>query len=185
MVVFDTDFLSFFFSDNAGAVIDPGSGLPVERVKERVEHLFECLGERKQKIVIPTPVLAEILIFCQTEKGAMKAQDEILHHFTSDRNFDLAPFDVMAAVEAAQMFAGIRKGDKRDGSRKTWAELKFDKQIVAIAKVRKADIIYSNDRGLSKHAKACGINAVAVWDLPLPPPQQAELFDKDEGPTVE
>jgi hypothetical protein len=41
--------------------------------------------------------------------------------------------------------AAVDAGDKRVGSDATWAKVKFDRQIVAIAQVRRATAIYSDD----------------------------------------
>jgi hypothetical protein len=39
----------------------------------------------------------------------------------------------------------------------TWAKVKFDRQIVAIAKVEKASMVYSDDEDVRKLAAAEGI----------------------------
>lgn len=51
----------------------------------------------------------------------------------------------------------------------TRAKVKFDRQIVAIARVVGARAIYTNDDQLAKHAKAAGIEAIAPDELPDPP----------------
>ncbi len=51
----------------------------------------------------------------------------------------------------------------------TWAKVKFDRQIVAIARAVGATTIYTNDDQLSKHARAIGITAFKPDDLPEPP----------------
>jgi hypothetical protein len=57
---------------------------------------------------------------------------------------------------------------------------KFDVQIVAIAKVNGADIIYSEDTDIVRLGAEVGIKVVPVADLPTPPPKQQELFGKSE-----
>jgi hypothetical protein len=49
------------------------------------------------------------------------------------------------------------------------AKPKFDHQIVAIARVEKATVIYSDDEGLGRFAKRAGIKTIGVGQLPLPP----------------
>jgi hypothetical protein len=47
----------------------------------------------------------------------------------------IRPFDEMAAIEGAEMLKRFLKdGDKRAGDIGTWAKVKVDQQIVAIAK---------------------------------------------------
>jgi hypothetical protein len=53
--------------------------------------------------------------------------------------------------------------------RETWAKLKFDRQIIAIAKVNCAKSIYSDDFGVKSVATANGLKTVHTWELPLPP----------------
>ena len=51
----------------------------------------------------------------------------------------------------------------------TWAKSKFDRQIVAIAKVRGAATIYSHDAGIRTVARRIGIDVLRLQDLALPP----------------
>ena len=54
----------------------------------------------------------------------------------------IAPFGERAAVEAAARHReAIRGGDKKEGSG-SWAKGKFDRQIMATAKVKGAERIY-------------------------------------------
>lgn len=52
--------------------------------------------------------------------------------------------------------------------------MKYDRQIVAIAKVHGATTIYSDDGDISALAKRAKINVISLADLPLPP-QKAQL----------
>jgi hypothetical protein len=66
---------------------------------------------------------------------------------------------------------------KRDGSDETWAKIKFDRQIVAIAKVHNATKIYTDDRGLRAIAERASIAVAGIGDLPLPSSEaQMEMF---------
>lgn len=64
--------------------------------------------------------------------------------------------------------AAIDRGDKRDGSDATWAKVKYDRQIVAIARVNSASAIYSDDVNLTSFARRGGLRVFSVADLPLP-----------------
>ncbi|MDA2934247.1 hypothetical protein MYX82_07875, partial [Acidobacteria bacterium AH-259-D05] len=59
--------------------------------------------------------------------------------------------------------------------------VKFDRQIVAIAKVENAHTIYSDDDHLKSYGEKVGIKVVSVSDLPLPPPATGSLpFDESK-----
>ena len=58
---------------------------------------------------------------------------------------------------------------KRGGRSGTWAKVKVDQQIIAIAKVSGAERIYTADPGVVNLAKKVGLVAVMLWELPLPP----------------
>lgn len=176
MVIFDANYLVHLLHPDPGEVIDPETQRPVERVRDKIECLVEDLGKAQVKIVIPTPVLSEI--FALDPDGANHYQSLL----TDSSRFEFAPFDVMAAIEAGiQTNRAIGAGDKRGGTGDTWAKVKFDRQIVAIAKTRQINRIYSNDHGVRAHAALAGIEVIPVWRLPLPRPQQADL-DLDSTP---
>lgn len=62
MVVFDTSVLTLAFDQDARAPIDPATGLPLTRCKERIDYLLQTMSAAKQRVLIPTPVLAEYLV---------------------------------------------------------------------------------------------------------------------------
>jgi hypothetical protein len=69
--------------------------------------------------------------------------------------------------------SALDQGDKRGGVEAPWNQVKFDRQIVAIAKVAGVMAIYSDDRPLRSFAGQQGLRVVGLADLPLP--QQPEL----------
>ena len=102
---------------------------------------------------------------------------DYLDALTGKACFRVAPFDERAAVELAAMTKdALSAGDLRAGTDLTRAQLKFDRQIVAIAITRNESTIYSDDKGIAKIAPAFGLTVVPVHELPLPPDkQQGEL----------
>lgn len=62
-----------------------------------------------------------------------------------------------------------RKKELRNAGAETWAKLKFDRQIVAIAKVVGATTVYSDDDGVETVATRSKIQVTRTCDLPLPP----------------
>lgn len=84
--------------------------------------------------------------------------------------FRIESFDTRAAIEVAAMTrSAIDSKAKRGASDSTWAKIKYDRQIVAIAKVNQANLIYSDDRDIRAIATQAGIAVVGLADLQLPP----------------
>jgi predicted nucleic acid-binding protein len=121
------------------------------RRSEPVSNLIRTLSSENTKIVIPTPALAEVLT-----RRPDAAQD-----WTHDINryacFQVRPFDDKASFELAQMSGGNAPG-LRD-------ILRFDRQIVAIAKVYGVSVLYSDDERVVTFAEECGIPAKRLKDL--------------------
>jgi rRNA-processing protein FCF1 len=164
MVIFDSTF--------ALLVWLPGVPASVPQAKERIEHLINELHTQQNKIIIPTPVITELLV------RAGSAGPQYLVEITKSVKFRVAPFDTRAAVEAAALLGTALKGGKKKGSSGTgsWPKTKFDHQIVAIAKVEGGDTVYTDDDDLGKLALKVGLKVVTLADLPLPP-SKTPLFD--------
>ena len=67
-------------------------------------------------------------------------------------------------------------GDLRAGTDLTRAQLRFDRQILAIARVQNQRHIYTDDGNMAKVAAAEGFTVTATRDLPLPSGQSSLLF---------
>ena len=105
-----------------------------------------------------------------------------LHILNSTRCFRIVSFDQRAAVELAAMTrAALSAGDLRSGLETTRAKLKFDRQIVAIARTQEQMTIYSDDGDIAKLAEALDINVIRIHELPLPPQDRQELLAFDGG----
>jgi rRNA-processing protein FCF1 len=178
MVVFDSNFLLFLLQENLPAPQDPATGQPVTDCKKRIAYLVSELRKSKNKIVIPTPVLSEILV----RAGA--AAPDYVTKFNKSAAFKIEPFDTVAAIEVALMTAAAQTGGrgKKDGIDAPWTKVKYDRQIVAIAVVHNANAIYTNDENLKKLALSKNIKAIGVHELDLPPEdtQRTFPFDIDE-----
>src|SRR6266508_136207 len=153
MVVFDTTFLSLLLFPDARPPRDPSTKQPVERAKDRIEHLVETLSQARQKIVIPTPALSELL-------AVVKNPQELLAEINSSRWFVVHPFDQRAAIECAER--AVKKAPRKKDSSSTWAKAKFDYQIIAIAIVVGAEIIYSDDEDIFRHLKGGQIKVIRI-----------------------
>lgn len=75
--------------------------------------------------------------------------------------------------------AALSGGDKRANG-KTWAKAKFDWQIVAIAKVGNAKIIYSDDGDIARIAMRHGLGVIKTVDLPFPDSARQHKLDLSE-----
>lgn len=162
MVAFDASFLILALDQDAVAK----NSTP--RLQERIDLFIAELSRSRTKILIPTPALSEFLT---------RADLSILEEIHATARFVIAPFDERAAIEAAEMTKNaLREGDKKDPVlAATWSKVKFDRQIVAIAKIEDADAIYSTDPEVERHAKKAGLRCCGIADLPLPPSTQEML----------
>jgi predicted nucleic acid-binding protein len=176
MALLDSTALLMLIDPTAKAPLDPKTGKPVERCKERLEHLTDTLSQAGTKILIPTPVLAEVLVCA----GA-SAKSAYLAEIQGAATFQIVAFDVKSAVELSFLLDGDGKaaGKKRPG-KETWAKVKFDRQIIAIAKAYAVKEIYTDDRHLGEVATLNGIATHHIWDLPLPPPKKQGELDLPE-----
>lgn len=168
IVAFDNTILSLLLHPEADAPLDPATGAPFARAQDRIAYLVEQLREAQARILIPASVLAEFLTF---------AGSEYLAIINQSAHFEIAPFDQRAAVEAAavQKKANASVKGKKSGLSGKWQTIKVDRQIVAIAKVRNAERIYTTDGDVAALAKESGITPVGLTDLPLPPEEESKL----------
>lgn len=163
MIAFDTNTLTLVFV--------PHAPHPVENAKERIEFLISDLNGRGERVLIPTPVLAELLV----KVGA--ARNDIIQTLSKSSNFLIAPFDLRAALELSLMTdTALSRGDKKNGIDESWQKIILDRQIIAIAKVAGARSIYSDDDGIQTVAKREGLVAYSVADIKIPERAQGEFW---------
>lgn len=128
--------------------------------RARLDELVATLEKSRTRIVIPTPALTEVLI------RAGKAREEIYNALARKSAFEIAPFDVKAAMECSLLLEEAWSGAEKRAITKT--KFKFDWQIVAIAATRQVTTIYSDDDDVRKAAVRTGIRVVRIDDLALP-----------------
>lgn len=134
--------------------------------------MLEDLDSEGERIIVPTPALCEFLVLAGPEGPAY------LDKLAGLRPIIVRPFDQLAAIELAAMEVDARTtGDKRAHVSQPWTKVKFDRQIVAIAKVNSATRIYSDDRDVRAFGTKAGLEVTCSWELPLPPAKQTDLFD--------
>lgn len=151
MVVFDSPILFAVFSPYRTRPKYPGTGNLVEKPVERIEYLIEDFSRREEKIIIPTPVLTEVLAL----GGDVLV--ERLQWINARRAFLIADFDKKAAIEAANPTYRAIQNREDDNDR---VRIKFDEQIIAIAKTMNARAIYSDDGPLANRADEQGVKVI-------------------------
>jgi hypothetical protein len=184
VIAFDTTYLIVLLQDKAVPSITDRQGKPVSKARERVQYLVQKLSESSSIICIPTPVLAEIMV------RAGSAGPAYLKRFSDSSKFKLSAFDVRAAVEAAELIRLVKDEQSKKIKVDTWAKMKFDIQIVAIAKAEACGAIYSDDPNIENHGNRVRIPVRRICDLQLPSEsegQQPDLFrefEESEAPEV-
>jgi len=180
MIVFDANALICLLDEDANAPLDPATKQPVPRFRDRIQFLLGRLEEERQHAIVPTPALAELLV------RADAARADFMRILSTKAPFRIADFDRRAALELSIIEAqAIEDGDKRAGLTATWVKIKFDRQILAIARIAQADEILSDDSDLQALAKPYGISVISTADLPLPPEDPQVALDLGEPPLPE
>jgi predicted nucleic acid-binding protein len=170
MVVIDATMLMPLLRPDVPIPAGP-DGVPIDGAKSRIDYLVKQLEKDKTKIIVPTPALSEVLVRVGTE-----ASEKIIGYLQKFSVFRIEPFDTRAAIEVAAMTRELlnSRERRRGTSSATWTKIKFDRQIVAIAKVCNATVIYSDDEDIRKIAARAKIKVQGLADLPLPP-EDAQL----------
>lgn len=171
---FDSTMLSTLLNPGGGVPSDPTTGKPVEWPKERVQGLVVKLQKEGTKIVIPAPVVAEILTLIGP------TNTDYLAIINRSRVFEVVPLDEKAAVELAFLNRDVFvTGDKKNKFQ-PYQKLKVDRQILAICKVAGCDTLYTDDKNMIATAKLCGIATVRLCDLPIPESARQGNLDLDQ-----
>ena len=163
MVVFDATMLMLLIQPDTGKPTDSRTGKPVSHVRERIAAFVSQADKARMKIGIPTPALSEVLV--RAGSAAVKVVEKIKEFSV----FEILPFDELSAIEVAMLTrSALDSGNKRGSSSEIWSKVKYDRQIAAIAKVREATAIYTDDAGLRNVATALNIEVISVAEMPLP-----------------
>lgn len=175
IVAFDNTILTLVINPDAKPTPNPKTGEPVDHCEQRIKALIDQYSVAGSRILLPTPSLAET--FC-----SIKNFKEVAQKINSYLCFEPAPFDNKAAYELAEITnSALSSGDKFSGVSEQWQKVKFDRQIVAIAKTHGAQILYTDDEGQSKFAKLAGLKVVHSWELDLPAEYaQRDMLNEDD-----
>jgi len=159
-VLFDATILLLTIQPDAPLPHDPNTGKPLKDGKQRVDYLIRKVSESKTNVLIPTPVLCEVLAH------ASEATNKYTEYLNKPP-FRIVEFGYRAAIECA--IAMRNSGLRGDGKGNTRTKVKFDRQIVSIAQVERVKTIYSDDEDIYKYARDVGIEVTRPYQLELDP----------------
>lgn len=165
-VVFDSSFVVAAFDP---VVVSAGGAEPNEDWRPRLDQCLLRLDREKARIVVPTPVLAEVFVKRPERMGGF------LRTRQRSSRFLIGEFGAAAAAVAADLMQRHWPSPKARSIEWSRHRLKFDLQILAIARVANATCIYTNDKELAELARAERISAVRFRDLPPAGPGQPSL----------
>jgi predicted nucleic acid-binding protein len=169
-VAFDNTMLSI--------LLNPDTNSKVSLAKERAESVVQALEKSRRKIILPAPACAELL----TAIGPTAQQ--YINTVSRSRLFEVASFDGRCAAELALLNRDtFRLNDKRD-KLEPYQKIKVDRQIIAICKVYGATELYTDDDGLQKRARLCGIVALGIGDIPIPESEKQIKLELEPHPAI-
>ena len=90
-VAFDATILLPLLNPTVQGPADRTTGEPLESCRERIDHLIEVLEKKREKIIIPTPALSEMLVHSE------KAAAQYLSALRATGAFKVEGFDERAA----------------------------------------------------------------------------------------
>ena len=158
--------------DQASGTIQDQKGSAIEFVRERLLHFIK---ENKAEVILPSPVYSELLMISTVTT-------ELLDKYLGNNGrFIICPYDVRAARVHAEVEKPILRKDKRAGRNETMARLKFDRQILSIAKQNGVELIVTSDTGVISDSKRYDINTICVAEMDLPPSIRQPGLDLDQG----
>jgi predicted nucleic acid-binding protein len=118
--------------------------------------LIDETQKSRGRIVIPAPALSEF---------AVRARKEEIQFLLEEKIFQIAPFDTRAALECGAIYKTWLTGQSKNERK---SKIKFELQILSIAKVNNATLLITNDHQLRTMSARYGILVKNVEDIALP-----------------
>lgn len=154
-----------------------GNGLYCPRSKEQVvnaegraDALLERFGQPGYQLLIPAPVMAEVLVKVEPEH-----QQSYIDFVNSVTSLSIVPFDTKSIIECARLFdAQEAKQLKKGGESKS--KIAVDRQVIAIAISNGAKELWTHDKTIFKKAGRVGLIAKSLADIEPIPAQKAMEF---------
>jgi predicted nucleic acid-binding protein len=166
MIVVDANFLVL--------LLDPGAMPQIDRGRERVAYFISQLTASNEEIMIPASVIAEVVA------GRVERTMEIVEELRRHRCFIVQPLDEVIAIETGTVIrAAIDRTPPGERPAGWKVVMKYDAQIAATARVRKARALCTADGGFQVYLEGTEIGILHLEELPLPPasPQTSLPFD--------
>lgn len=177
-VGFDNTILSILLNPNCRMPTDE-AGVLLPLAKRRAEYLLDRLEKSRQKIIIPTPAAAELLTAIGPD--AQQYFDIVAR----SRLFEVAAFDPKAALELAILNREVFGKLDAKNRAEPYQKVKIDRQIIAIFRVCGVEQLFTDDDGVARRAKLCGMNPITTRELPIPDSERQlrlELQPNEEIP---
>jgi hypothetical protein len=181
-IAVDATTLSIMLNPHSQIPVDLATGAPVELGRARLLAFIAAVEKERRKLVIPTPVAAELL----TAIGPTSA--DYIRVINRKSVFEVRAFDEVAAVELAFLNRDTFGELDKKGKLEPWQKIKVDRQIIAIAKVADCELILTEDVKLANRARMCDIEPLRLMDMPIPASArqgELQLEDHEEIPIVE
>lgn len=139
----------------------------------RAEAFLEWLDASNKTIMIPAPVIMEILIPVDDPQRVERIYNVI------EKNFIIGDLDALAGVKAGQIINENKElweeHYKKEGDEGLRNKIKVDSQILAIAITSKADVLYTFDKRLIN----LGSQYLRTEEMP-DIPKQGKLFEENK-----
>jgi len=178
-VIFDSNVLvqALTGTKEGVSLTDPRTGNVIPDLDLRAQALVDKVDSQGGTVLIPTPVLAEFLVGID-----LNSQQTYINLIKTQSCFEVVPFDEIAAIECAQ-FPDLKELKKLNPS-DTSNKVKFDRQILAIAKSSGVDEVWTHDKGVYNRCKTFGLIAKSLADISPSPEQYPMNFlpDSTSGP---
>lgn len=141
---------------DANVLIALFSSRSKEETKARINFLIDETRKARGRIVIPAPALSEFFARARPEEVRLLLEEKV---------FRIAPFDTRAALECGAIYKIWLSGQSKTASK---TKVKFDLQILSIAKSNNAVLLVTNDLQLQTMAAQYRVLVKPVEDLALP-----------------
>ena len=151
IVFVDTNILSYYFAINQHD--------PEWQIKQNLANaLFQELNKNKATVIIPTPVLLELLYINKDTEDRRKLLIML------QKLYQFADFSAKAASIGADLMRENGTFNKliQENGQRLRDHLRTDTQIIAIALANNADVIYTED----KHFIALSQGKIQIKGLP-------------------
>jgi predicted nucleic acid-binding protein len=163
---------------DANALITLFSKKSKEGGKARIHFLIDETKKSRGRLVIPAPAFSEFSVYAKPEEIRLLLEERI---------FRIAPFDTRAALECGAIFKAWLAGQPKKSLESkdkdpSKPKIKFDLQIISIAKITDTTLLITNDRQLKTLAAQYGIHARPVEDIALPDTERQIAFAFDAKP---